>query len=32
VVLADHGQGWRLVGTLPRGGVTLALQPALAPP
>jgi uncharacterized protein len=32
VVLADRGRGWRLVGTLPRGEVTLSLQPALAPP
>ena len=32
VVLADGEQGWRLVGTLPRGGSELALQPAVSPP
>ena len=31
VVLADGARSWRLVGTLPRGGATLALQPALPP-
>jgi hypothetical protein len=30
VVLADRAHSWRLVGTLPRGGATLSLQPALA--
>jgi hypothetical protein len=29
VVLADRTSGWRLVGTLPRGGATLSLHPAL---
>ena len=32
VVLADGDRQWRLVGTLPRGAATLALQPALPPP
>jgi hypothetical protein len=32
VVLADPGHHWRLVGTLPRGGGSLSLQPALAAP
>ena len=32
VVVADRARSWRLVGTLPRGGSTLSLQPALAPP
>jgi len=31
VVLADRDRNWRLVGTLPRGGATLSLQPALPP-
>ena len=31
VVLADRERRWRLVGTLPRGGATLSLQPALPP-
>ena len=30
VVLADRERRWRLVGTLPRGGTTLSLQPALS--
>jgi hypothetical protein len=29
VVLADRSRNWRLVGTLPRGGANLSLQPAL---
>lgn len=29
VVLADGDRRWRLVGTLPRGGAALALQPAV---
>ena len=32
VVLADGDRQWRLVGTLPRGAASLALQPALPPP
>ena len=31
-VVLSEGQRWRLVGTLPRGGAALSLQPALAPP
>jgi hypothetical protein len=32
VVLADVDRQWRLVGTLPSGGATLSLRPALPPP
>jgi len=31
VVLADVDRQWRLVGTLPSGGASLSLQPALPP-
>jgi hypothetical protein len=31
VVLADANRQWRLVGTLPSGGASLSLQPALPP-
>jgi len=32
VVVADAGRHWRLVGTLPRDGKAVSMQPAVAPP